>query len=229
MNYYDYNIAILIPCYNEENSIRQVIEDFRNEIPTGIIYVYDNNSTDNTAKISLESGAHVIKSPNQGKGNTVKQMFDEIEAEIYIMVDGDYTYFAKNASQLVSGVVNGYDMMIGDRLSSTYFTENKRPFHNIGNRIVRFLVNNLFKGNVNDVMTGYRAFSRQFVKSINIETTGFEIETEMTIYALENDYNIGQTVIDYKDRVDSKSKLNTVRDGIKIIRYIFKKKYQKKR
>lgn len=196
-------------------------------MPTSRIYVYDNNSTDNTAAIAQQMGVHVIKAPKQGKGNVVKQMFRDVDADIYIMVDGDHTYFAKNAEELMIGILEGYDMVIGDRLSSTYYTENKRPFHNIGNRTVRLLVNRFFNGNINDIMTGYRAFNRNFVKSIDIKSEGFEIETEMTIWALKHDKKIGQVVVDYKDREGSKSKLCTVKDGIKILRYIFGEKFAK--
>ena len=214
--------AVLIPCYNEEKTVRAVVEDFKKNLPNATIYVYDNNSTDNTAQIALECGAVVRHAYKQGKGNAVAQMFREIEADCYIMVDGDDTYpatFAKEFEQLVlSGEA---DMVVGDRLSSTYFTENKRMFHNSGNRVVRFLINLLFGAKIDDIMTGARAFSRNFVKTYPCLSKGFEIETEMTIFALDNNFSIVQRPIDYRDRPEgSESKLSTVSDGIKVLKTI---------
>ncbi len=214
--------AVLIPCYNEEKTVRAVVEDFKKNLPNATIYVYDNNSTDNTAQIARECGAVVRHAYKQGKGNAVAQMFREIEADCYIMVDGDDTYpatFAKEFEQLVlSGEA---DMVVGDRLSSTYFTENKRMFHNSGNRVVRFLINLLFGAKIDDIMTGARAFSRNFVKTYPCLSKGFEIETEMTIFALDNNFSIVQRPIDYRDRPEgSESKLSTVSDGIKVLKTI---------
>lgn len=220
-------IAILIPCYNEEKTIKKVINDFKSAIPQGIIYVFDNNSSDNTAQIAKENGAIVIPEPMQGKGNVIRSMFRLIDADCYLMVDGDDTYPAESAMTLCNEVLyNRADMVVGDRLSSTYFSENKRPFHNSGNVIVRALINIIWKRKKNkifDVMTGYRAFSRQFVKSFAICSQGFEIETEMTIHALDKNLVIKNIPIEYRDRPQgSESKLNTYSDGIKVIRTILK-------
>ncbi|MDE5600310.1 MAG: glycosyltransferase family 2 protein, partial [Oscillospiraceae bacterium] len=203
--------AILIPCYNEEKTIKKVIEDFKKEMPHSTIYVYDNNSTDETAKIASEAGAIVRKEFKQGKGNVVRSMFRDIDADCYIMVDGDDTYPAKFGPMLEKLVLDGEaDMAVGDRLSSTYFTENKRKFHNFGNVIVRKLINLIFNSNMKDIMTGARAFSRDFVKSFPVISKGFEIETEMTIFALDHNFKIVEKPIDYKDRPNgSESKLNT--------------------
>ncbi len=214
--------AVLIPCYNEEKTIAAVVKDFKENLPSATIYVYDNNSSDRTAEIARECGAVVRHAYKQGKGNAVAQMFREIEADCYIMVDGDDTYpatFAKEFEQLVlSGEA---DMVVGDRLSSTYFTENKRPFHNSGNRVVRFLINMLFGAKIDDIMTGARAFSRDFVKTYPCLSKGFEIETEMTIFALDNNFSIVQRPIDYRDRPEgSESKLSTVSDGVKVLKTI---------
>lgn len=220
-------IAILIPCYNEEKTIKKVIEDFKAAIPQGIIYVFDNNSSDNTAQIAKENGAIVVPEPMQGKGNVIRSMFRLIDADCYLMVDGDDTYPAESAMQLCNEVLlNRADMVVGDRLSSTYFSENKRPFHNSGNVVVRVLINIIWKRKKNkifDVMTGYRAFSKQFVKSFAICSQGFEIETEMTIHALDKNLVIKNIPIEYRDRPQgSESKLNTFSDGIKVIRTILK-------
>ena len=185
--------AVLIPCYNEETTIRKVVSDFKNTLPHAAIYVYDNNSTDNTLLEAENAGAIVRKEPRQGKGNVIRQMLRDIDADCYLIVDGDDTYPAEYASELCKLVEEGYDMVIGDRLSSTYFSENKRPFHNEGNRLVRFLVNKLFKSNIHDIMTGYRALSRSFAKNLPIISRGFEIETEMTIHALDNNFLIQYT------------------------------------
>lgn len=223
-------IAVLIPCYNESQTIKKVIDDYKKELPEADIYVYDNNSKDNTDIIAREAGAIVKYEYRQGKGNVIRSMFRDIEADCYLMIDGDDTYPAKHAREMVDIVINkGVDMVVGDRLSSTYFTENKRPFHNLGNSMVRSMVNNLFKGNVMDIMTGYRAFSPMFVKSFPVLSKGFEIETEMTIHALDKNLLFESIPIDYRDRPEgSESKLNTYSDGMKVIMTIFKlfKDYQ---
>ena len=215
-------IAVLIPCYNESKTIKKVIEDFKRELPEAIIYVYDNNSKDGTDKIAKKAGAIVRYERKQGKGNVIRSMFRDINAECYIMIDGDDTYPAEYARKMCDLVLkNGSDMVIGDRLSSTYFTENKRPFHNIGNVIVRKLVNMIYKSDIRDVMTGYRAFSYQFVKTFPVLSKGFEIETEMTIHTLDKNMLVDNVVIEYRDRPEgSKSKLNTYSDGVKVIKTI---------
>ena len=215
-------IAVLIPCYNESKTIKKVIEDFKRELPEAIIYVYDNNSKDGTDKIAKKAGAIVRYERKQGKGNVIRSMFRDINAECYIMIDGDDTYPAEYARKMCDLVLkNGSDMVIGDRLSSTYFTENKRPFHNIGNVIVRKLINMIYKSDIRDVMTGYRAFSYQFVKTFPVLSKGFEIETEMTIHTLDKNMLVDNVVIEYRDRPEgSKSKLNTYSDGVKVIKKI---------
>lgn len=217
-------IAVLIPCYNEEFSIGKVIDDARNVLPEAKIYVYDNNSTDRTVEIAEEAGAIVRHEYMQGKGNVVRRMFREVDAECFILVDGDDTYdmsYAREMSDLV--LFHQADMVVGDRLSSTYFTENKRPFHNIGNSLVRGAINRLFKCDIRDIMTGFRAFSYQFVKSFPVLSKGFEIETEMTIFAVNNNMQVENVVIGYRDRVEgSVSKLNTYSDGLKVIRTILR-------
>lgn len=216
-------IAIMIPCYNEELTVSKVVNDFKKAVPTADIYVYDNNSTDKTAQLAKEAGAIVVPAPIQGKGAVVKQMFKEIDAEVYIMVDGDDTYPADEVQKLIDGVLKGYDMVNGDRLSSTYYTENKRPFHNFGNRLVKFLINLRYHTDVKDIMTGYRGFSKRFVKSIKLEKNGFEVETEMTMWALKNKMKILEKPITYKDRPEgSESKLNTYKDGFKVIMTILR-------
>lgn len=217
------SIAVLIPCYNEEVTIRKVVTDFRTALPEAVIYVYDNNSTDCTAQLAEEAGAVVKKEPRQGKGNVIRAMFEDIDADVYVMVDGDDTYPAEAAPQMVQKVFDGYDMVIGDRLSSTYFTENKRPFHNMGNRVVRAAINSLFRANISDIMTGYRAFSFTFAKTYPVLSKGFEIETEMTIHSLDNNLRLIELPIQYRDRPEgSVSKLNTVGDGIKVLSMIFR-------
>ena len=218
-----HKIAVLIPCYNESKTIYKVVSDFKKELPEADIYVYDNNSTDGTADIAVKAGAILRNEYRQGKGNVIRSMFRDIEADCYLMIDGDDTYPAENARDMVELVVSGKaDMVIGDRLSSTYFMENKRPFHNTGNRLVRFLINHLFHSKVNDIMTGYRAFSQVFVKSFPILSHGFEIETEMTIHALDKNFLIREIPVGYRDRPEgSHSKLNTIPDGIKVLRTIF--------
>lgn len=215
-------VAILIPCYNEEKTIVKVIKDFKKELPDAKIYVYDNNSTDKSYKLAKDNGAIVIKEIRQGKGNVVRSMFRDIKADCYLMVDADDTYPAKAAKKMCSLVLkDNYDMVVGDRLSSTYFTENKRLFHNFGNRIVRFLINKLFKANIKDVMSGYRAFSYNFVKSYPVLSKNFEIETEMTIHAIDKNFRITSIPVQYRDRPNgSVSKLNTYKDGIMVIKTI---------
>lgn len=215
-------IAVLIPCYNESQTIAKVVNDYKEALPEADIYVYDNNSTDNTAEIAKEVGAIVRYEHKQGKGNVIRSMFREIEADCYLMIDGDDTYPAENAREMCAKVLNdGYDMVIGDRLSSTYFTENKRMFHNSGNMLVRKLVNSFFGGNITDIMTGYRAFSKMFVKSFPVLSKGFEIETEMTIHALDKNFTLTSIPVGYRDRPDgSVSKLNTFSDGFKVLRTI---------
>lgn len=212
-------IAVLIPCFNESTTIEKVVNDFKIALPDSVIYVYDNNSTDGTVDIAAKAGAIVRREYRQGKGNVIRSMFRQIDAECYLMIDGDDTYPAKDAKKMCDLVLNkGVDMVIGDRLSSTYFAENKRPFHNLGNRMVRSIINWLFGSNVRDIMTGYRAFSYQFVKNFPVLSKGFEIETEMTIHALDKNFLLEEIVVNYKDRPEgSVSKLNTYLDGIKVL------------
>lgn len=214
--------VILIPCYNEAKTIEKVVKDFKKEMPHADIYVYDNNSTDGTDEIAKDAGAIVRYEYKQGKGNVVRSMFRELDADCYIMVDGDDTYPANHAKELERIILDGEaDMAIGDRLSSTYFEENDRPFHNTGNRVVRKFINFFFKSDLNDIMTGMRAFNYDFVKSFPIQSKGFEIETEMSVFALINNFKINEIPIEYRDRVDgSESKLHTYRDGYKVIRMI---------
>ena len=215
-------IAVLIPCYNEEKTVQKVVRDFQEVLPEAVVYVYDNNSTDGTDRIARDAGAIVRYEYRQGKGNVIRSMFRDIEAQCYLMIDGDDTYPAEDAPQMIDLVLNkGVDMVIGDRLSSTYFTENKRPFHNSGNLVVRGLINRLFRSNVKDIMTGYRAFSRLFVKSFPVLSKGFEIETEMTIHALDKNFLLEEVPVSYRDRpTGSESKLNTVSDGVKVLKTI---------
>lgn len=217
-------IAVLIPCYNESKTIAKVVKDYKEALPEADIYVYDNNSVDETDKIAKEAGAIVRYERRQGKGNVIRSMFHQIDADCYLMIDGDDTYPAENARQMCDEVLSGgADMVIGDRLSSTYFEENKRPFHNIGNVAVRYLINKLFHSNVRDIMTGYRAFSRDFVKMFPVLSKGFEIETEMTIHALDKNMLLKEIPVTYRDRpAGSVSKLNTYSDGMKVIFTIFR-------
>ena len=217
-------IAVLIPCYNEEKTIEKVIYDWKKELPEATIYVYNNNSEDRTAYLAKKAGAVVRNEFMQGKGNVIRRMFREIDALCYIMVDGDDTYPAEYGRQMANLVLSQKaDMVVGDRLSSTYFEENKRPFHNFGNVLVRKTINYLFHSNIQDIMTGYRAFSYQFVKSFPALSKGFEIETEMSIHAVHKNMAIENTIIEYRDRPQgSISKLNTYSDGIKVIRTIFR-------
>lgn len=212
-------IAVLIPCFNETKTIEKVVTDFRKALPEAVIYVYDNNSTDGTAEIAKKAGAVVRHEYMQGKGNVIRRMFREIDAECYVMTDGDDTYPAESAPEMISKVLDRHvDMVVGDRLSSTYFKENKRPFHNAGNSFVRHSINSLFDVNIRDIMTGYRAFSFEFVKTFPVLSKGFEIETEMSIHAADKNMFIENVVIDYRDRpAGSVSKLNTFSDGRKVI------------
>ncbi len=216
-------IAVLIPCYNEAMTITKVVADARAALPDAVVYVYDNNSTDDTARLASEAGAVVRHEYMQGKGNVIRRMFREIDAQCYIMVDGDDTYPMEAAPEMADKVLHhNADMVVGDRLSSTYFTENKRPFHNMGNSLVRSAINHLFDCNIRDIMTGYRAFSYDFVKTFPVLSHGFEIETEMTIHAVYNAMQIDNVVITYRDRpAGSASKLNTFRDGFRVLGTIF--------
>lgn len=213
------SIAVLIPCYNEARTVAKVVADYRAALPQATVYVYDNNSTDGTADLAAAAGAVVRKERQQGKGNVLRRMFREIDAECYLLVDGDDTYPAEAAPEMVRAVrERGADMVVGDRLSSTYFTQNKRPFHNFGNSLVRFCINRLFGSQIKDIMTGYRAFSFQFVKTYPVLARGFEIETEMSIHAVERNMRIENIVIEYRDRpAGSESKLNTYSDGLKVL------------
>lgn len=212
-------IAVIIPCYNEEKTIEKVVSDARSVLPEAVVYVYDNNSSDRTAALAASAGAVVKHEYMQGKGNVIRRMFREIEAECYVMVDGDDTYPMEYAPEMVDKVLNhNADMVVGDRLSSTYFTENKRPFHNLGNSLVRGSINHLFGCDVKDIMTGYRAFSYGFVKTFPVLSKGFEIETEMTIHAVSNNMQIENVIVDYRDRPEgSESKLNTYSDGMRVL------------
>lgn len=212
-------IAVLVPCYNVGKTIEKVVTDFKRVLPEAVIYVYDNNSTDGTAEIAAKAGAVVRHEYYQGKGNVIRRMFQEVDAECYLMVDGDDTYPAESAREMADKVLErNVDMVVGDRLSSTYFEENKRPFHNFGNSIVRWGINTFFKNDIKDIMTGYRAFSYRFVKTFPVLSKGFEIETEMSIHAIDKNMFVENVVIDYRDRPEgSVSKLNTYSDGIKVI------------
>ena len=218
----DKKIAVLIPCYNEAITIEKVVKDYKKALPKADIYVYDNNSTDGTDKIAKKAGAIVRYEYRQGKGNVIRTMFREIDADCYLMIDGDDTYPAENAKEMCDLVLSGRaDMVIGDRLSSTYFSENKRPFHNFGNKIVRWLINHLFKNKIKDIMTGYRAFSKEFVKGFPVLSKGFEIETEMTIHAVDKNFKLVEIPVEYRDRPKgSVSKLNTYSDGFKVLKMI---------
>lgn len=217
-------IAVLIPCYNEARTIGKVVSDFRAVLPEAAVYVYDNNSTDGTAKIAAAAGAIVRHEYQQGKGNVIRRMFREIDAECYVMTDGDDTYPAESAPEMVRLVLERQaDMVVGDRLSSTYYEENKRPFHNLGNRIVRGSINALFHSEIKDIMTGYRAFSLNFVKTFPVLSRGFEIETEMSIHAIDKNMAVQNVVIDYRDRPEgSVSKLSTFSDGFRVLRTILR-------
>ena len=216
-------IAVLIPCYNEELTIEKVISDFKKELPEADIYVYNNNSKDKSKELAIKAGAIVIDEYKQGKGNVVRSQFRDIDADIYVMVDGDDTYPADMVHKLIEPIRDGQaDMTIGDRLSNgTYYKENKRAFHDLGNNLVRFLINKLFKANIKDIMTGYRGFSKRFVKNMPVSSKKFEIETEMSLYAIDKNYKIKEIPIDYRDRPEgSVSKLNTYKDGFKVLKTI---------
>ena len=217
------HVAVLVPCYNESKTIEKVVRDFKRVLPEATVYVYDNNSSDGTGEIAARAGAVVRRERMQGKGSVIRRMFREIDADCYLMVDGDDTYPADAAPAMVAKVLEGYDMVIGDRLSSTYFQENKRPFHNFGNRLVRGSINGLFGAHVTDIMTGYRAFNFTFVKTYPVLSRGFEVETEMTIHSLNNNLRLFEMPIQYRDRPEgSVSKLDTVGDGIKVMSTIFR-------
>lgn len=215
-------IAVLIPCYNESKTIEKVIKDYKKALPEADIYVYDNNSKDGTDEIAKKAGAIVRYETKQGKGNVIRTMFREIDADCYLMIDGDDTYPAENAREMCDYVLkDGVDMVIGDRLSSTYFKENKRPFHNCGNKIVRLLINKIFKNDIKDIMTGYRAFSYNFAKTFPVLSKGFEIETEMSIHAVDKNFTLKEIPVQYRDRPEgSVSKLNTYKDGARVIKTI---------
>lgn len=215
-------IAVIIPCYNESKTIEKVVTDYKTALPEATIYVYDNNSKDGTDEIARKAGAIVRYETKQGKGNVIRTMFREIDADCYLMIDGDDTYPAENAREMCDYVLNNnVDMVIGDRLSSTYFTENKRPFHNLGNKMVRKLINKIFKNNINDIMTGYRAFSYNFVKTFPVLSKGFEIETEMSIHAVDKNFTLKEIPVQYRDRPEgSVSKLNTFKDGARVLKTI---------
>ena len=217
-------VAVLIPCYNESRTIRKVVLDWKKSLPEAKIYVYDNNSTDNSAEIAKKAGAEVKRCLQQGKGNVVRQMFREVDARCYIMVDADDTYSTENAKVMVDAILSdNVDMVVGDRLSSTYFKENKRPFHGLGNRVVRWSINTLFKGDIKDIMTGLRAFSYKFVKSFPVLSKGFEIETEMSIWAMDKNLYMRNIEVQYRDRPSgSESKLRTYSDGFRVIRAILR-------
>ena len=219
----DKKIAVLIPCYNEELTVEKTVSDFKRVLPNADIYVYNNNSKDRTKELALKAGAIVKDEYRQGKGAVVRSMFRDIDADVYVMVDGDDTYPAEEVEGLIAPVLEGKaDMVIGDRLSSTYYTENKRPFHNFGNSLVKGLINFLFKSDLNDIMTGYRSFSKKFVKCMPVMSDGFQIETEMTIFALTNNMQVVNVPITYRDRPEgSESKLNTFSDGFKVLLTLF--------
>ena len=215
-------IAVLIPCFNESKTIEKVIKDFKRELPDADIFVYDNNSSDGTDELAKKAGAIVRYEYKQGKGNVIRSMFRDIDADCYLMVDGDDTYPAENAKAMCEYILNNnVDMVIGDRLSTTYSKENKRRFHSFGNKLVRLLINKIFKNNIKDIMTGYRAFSYNFVKTFPILSKGFEIETEMSIHAVDKNFTIKEIPIEYRDRPEgSFSKLNTISDGARVIKTI---------
>ncbi len=217
-------IAVLLPCYNEEKTVKKVVQDYKAALPEAVVYVYDNNSCDDTAEKAQEAGAVVRNEYQQGKGNVIRRMFREIDAECYIMADGDDTYPAECAREMADKVLkHNADMVVGDRLSSTYFIENKRLFHNFGNTLVRKSINLLFQSDIKDIMTGYRALSYQFVKTFPVLSSGFEIETEMSIHAIDKRMQIEHVVIEYRDRPEgSESKLNTYADGIKVLNTIIR-------
>ena len=213
-------IAVLIPCYNEEQTIGKVVRDVKEVLPEAVVYVYDNNSKDRTIEVATKAGAIIRHEYKQGKGNVIRRMFREIDAQCYLMIDGDDTYPLDCAREMVNRVLEYHaDMVVGDRLSSTYFTENKRPFHNFVNSLMRFGINTLFRSDIKDIMTGYRAFSYEFVKTFPVVSQGFEIETEMTIHAVNYHMQVDNVIVEYRDRPEgSESKLNTYSDGLRVIR-----------
>ena len=217
-------IAVLIPCHNESRTVAKVVSDFRRALPEATVYVYDNNSDDGTDKLARQAGAVVRYEPLQGKGNVIRRMFAEIDAQCYVLVDGDDTYSVEAAGEMAALVLEQRaDMVVGDRLSSTYFTENKRPFHSFGNRLVRWSINALFHSHIKDIMTGYRAFSYRFVKTFPVLSKGFEIETEMSIHAVDKNMVVQNVVVGYRDRqAGSVSKINTWSDGIKVLMTVFR-------
>ncbi len=223
-------IAVLIPCYNEEKTIEKVVTDVKAALPEAVVYVYNNNSKDQTAELAVKAGAVLRNEYKQGKGNVIRRMFREIDAECYLMIDGDDTYPLDCARELVDKVLyHNADMVVGDRLSSTYFTENKRPFHNFGNTLMRTCINHLFRTEIKDIMTGYRAFSYEFVKTFPVISAGFEIETQMTIHAVNYNMQVDNVIVQYRDRPEgSESKLNTYKDGMKVIKKMLQlyKNYQ---
>ena len=212
-------LAVLIPCYNEEPTIAKVVQDFRRELPEADIYVYDNNSTDGTVDAAKAAGAIIRQEPRQGKGNVVRSMFRDIDADVYLMVDGDDTYPAEDARRMIQMVVDSKsDMVIGDRLSTTYYEVNSRKWHSFGNKLVRWLINRIFHTKLHDIMSGYRAMSRHFVKHFPVQSEGFGIETEMTIHALNHRFAVSETAVNYRERSQgSTSKLNTFSDGLVVL------------
>lgn len=219
----DMQVAVLIPCYNEEMTVKKVITDWKQALPEATIYVYDNNSDDRTAEIALKTGATVGYEPEKGKGNVIRRMFKEIQADCYILTDGDDTYPADRASDLLREIQEGADMVIGDRLSTTYYEENKKKIHAFGNRLVQSLINWLFHADIPDVMTGCRALNREFIKRFQPQSHGFEIETEMTVFALQSKMTIRSVPIQYRDRPEgSKSKIHAIKDGVRILHTIWK-------
>jgi glycosyltransferase involved in cell wall biosynthesis len=220
----DKEIAILIPAYNEELTITKVIKDFKKELPEAKIYVYNNNSKDKTEELAKKENVIVVNETRQGKGNVVRSMFKDIDADIYVMVDADDTYPAEAVHELIKPIYdNRADMVNGDRLTNgAYYNENKRAFHNLGNNLVRNIICKLYKSNVKDIMTGYRAFNYDFVKGMPVLSKKFEIETEMTLHCLDKNYRLIEVPIDYRDRPEgSVSKLNTIKDGFAVIHAIF--------
>ena len=225
----DMQIAVLIPCYNEEMTIEKVITDWKRALPEATIYVYDNNSDDRTAEIALRTEATVGYEPKKGKGNVIRRMFKEIQADCYILTDGDDTYPADRASDLLREILEGADMVIGDRLSTTYYEENKKKIHAFGNRLVQGLINRLFHADIPDVMTGCRALNREFIKRFQPQSHGFEIETEMTVFALQSKMTIRSVPIQYRDRPEgSKSKIHAIKDGVRILHTIWKMYWREK-
>lgn len=219
----DARVVVLIPCFNEAITIAKVVTDVRRVLPSAQVIVCDNNSTDSTAQIASDAGARVVNEPRQGKGNVLRSLFRNVDADCYIIIDGDDTYPVDPLPQMADMVLNGgVDMVIGDRISSSYLKVNRRRYHNSGNLLVRFLINKMFKSSVPDILSGMRAFSPLFVKNFPILSKGFEIETEMTIYALDNNFVVRSIPVAYNNRPEgSTSKLNTYSDGFKVIKTAF--------